>query len=76
MCGQDQQEDNLQGATMQRPKSSHRRWICRLIFWLGMALIALLAVPTGVLVLVIVGIWTGVEKITNHLLEQPKQQNG
>lgn len=75
MDSQDQQEEHLKSEEMQRPKSSHRRWICRLIFWLGMALIALLAVPTGVLVLVIVGIWTGVEKITNHLLDQPKRQN-
>ena len=70
-----EQEEHLKSEEIRRPKSSHRRWICRLIFWLGMALIALLAVPTGVLVLVIVGIWTGVEKITNHLLDQPKRQN-
>ena len=36
----------------------------RLIFWLGAVVIALLALPTGILFLMICGIWTAVDKLT------------
>lgn len=37
----------------------------RLIFWLGAVVIALLALPTGILFLMICGIWTAVDKLTS-----------
>lgn len=44
-----------------------RKGISRLITWLGVALIGLLALPAGVLVLLIIGIWSLVDRLASRL---------
>ena len=49
-------------------------WISKGIFWIGMIVIGILLVPTGILFALICGVWSVTNWITTILSEQVKQR--
>ena len=47
-----------------------RRWAGRGILWLGTGLVILIAIPTGLLFLLLAGVWTLTDRLTAALTEQ------
>ncbi len=43
------------------------RCLSRVIFWIGLAVLAILALPAGIIVLAIRGVWTVTDRLTGVL---------
>ena len=54
---------NVFSVAVRKKHKPFRRFVSLVLFWLGMLLIALLAIPTGVLLVFIYSVWTAVDRI-------------
>ena len=54
---------NIFPVAVRKKHKPFRRFVRLVLFWLGMLLIALLAIPTGVLLVFICSVWTAVDRI-------------